>query len=62
MTGWQSKKMLRHADDVTLNHLIELRKLEAENELLRIENERLRLILEQNNVQHVLEKPEISND
>ena len=62
MTGWQSKKMLRHADDVTLNHLIDLRKLEVENELLRIENERLRLILEQNNVQHVLEKPEISND
>ena len=34
--------MLRHADDVTLNHLIDLRKLEVENELLRIENERLR--------------------
>ena len=24
--------MLRHADDITLNHLIELRKLEAQNE------------------------------
>ena len=27
--------MLRHADDITLNHLIELRKLEQENERLR---------------------------
>ena len=35
MTGYQSKKTLRHADDVTLNHLIDLRKLEAENERLR---------------------------
>lgn len=36
MTGFQSKKTLRHADDVTLNHLIDLRKLEAENERLRL--------------------------
>ena len=36
MTGYQSKKTLRHADDVTLNHLIDLRKLEAENERLRL--------------------------
>ena len=27
--------MLRHADDITLEHLIELRKLEQENERLR---------------------------
>lgn len=27
--------MLRHADDITLNHLIELRKLEAQNEKFR---------------------------
>jgi len=36
MTGFQSKKTLRHADDVTLNHLIDLRKLETENERLRL--------------------------
>ena len=35
MTGFQSKKTLRHADDVTLRHLIDLRKLEAENERFR---------------------------
>ena len=35
MTGYQSKKNLRFADDVTLSHLIDLRKLEAENERLR---------------------------
>lgn len=35
MTGYQSKKTLRHADDITLDHLIDLRKLEAENERLR---------------------------
>lgn len=35
MTGYQSKKNLRHADDVTLSHLIDLRKLEAENERLK---------------------------
>ena len=27
--------MLRHADDITLEHLIDLRKLEQENERLR---------------------------
>ena len=41
MTGFQSKKTLRHADDVTLNHLIDLRKLEAENERLRDSLERI---------------------
>ena len=35
MTGYQSKKNLRFADDVTLSHLIDLRKLEAENERLK---------------------------
>ena len=35
MTGYQSKKNLRHEDDVTLSHLIDLRKLETENEMLR---------------------------
>ena len=34
--------MLRHADDITLNHLIELRKLTVDVEALREENERLR--------------------
>ena len=32
MTGFKSKKKARHADDITLDHLIELRK---ENEKLR---------------------------
>ena len=27
--------MLRHADDITLNHLIELRKLESQNQKFR---------------------------
>lgn len=37
--------MLRHADDITLNHLIELRKLEQENEGLRKDRDRLRKAL-----------------
>ena len=38
--------MLRHADDITLNHLIELRKLQTEVEALQEENERLRWVLD----------------
>ena len=35
MTGFQSKKTLRFADDITLQHLVDLRKLQTENEELR---------------------------
>ena len=43
MTGYQSKKKSRHADEITLDHLIKLR---TENERLR---EALEKIIIQNN-------------
>ena len=37
--------MLRHADDITLSHLVELRKLQVDVEILREENDLYRSAL-----------------